>query len=281
MPFEFSKLKAAPKEQRLTDPIALFQRLRVTDTSINDLWLAQGDALREWNQNRTKPDVSISLNTGAGKTLVGLLIGQSLVNEMRSLVLYACSSIQLVEQTAKKAKGYGLPITTYTKGKFSNDLAAKGDAVCLTTYQALFNGKSIFFNREIAGVVFDDSHAAEHLLRDHFSLRIDRDRFASVYSQICSEFSDYFHSVGLASSFEDITEGNSNRLLMIPPFEVKRAHAAVSKYLRESVIPNDDNTTFAWAHLKDRTDLDRKSTRLNSSHLGISYAVFCLKKKKK
>src|SRR5258705_1377020 len=30
-----------------------------------------------------------------------------------------------------------------------------------------------------------------------------------------------------------------------------------------------------------KTELgDRKSTRLNSSHLGISYAVFCLKKKK-
>src|SRR5690554_7528407 len=28
-------------------------------------------------------------------------------------------------------------------------------------------------------------------------------------------------------------------------------------------------------------DLDRKSTRLNSSHVRISYAVFCLKKKKK
>src|SRR5256885_11712643 len=28
-----------------------------------------------------------------------------------------------------------------------------------------------------------------------------------------------------------------------------------------------------------RQDLDRKSTRLNSSHLVISYAVFCLKKK--
>src|SRR5262245_34830119 len=27
-------------------------------------------------------------------------------------------------------------------------------------------------------------------------------------------------------------------------------------------------------------EIDRKSTRLNSSHLGISYAVFCLKKKK-
>src|SRR2546430_11591247 len=30
----------------------------------------------------------------------------------------------------------------------------------------------------------------------------------------------------------------------------------------------------------DRTGADRKSTRLNSSHSQISYAVFCLKKKK-
>src|SRR5262245_65054934 len=30
-----------------------------------------------------------------------------------------------------------------------------------------------------------------------------------------------------------------------------------------------------------RAPRDRKSTRLNSSHLGISYAVFCLKKKKR
>src|SRR5258705_5782794 len=34
--------------------------------------------------------------------------------------------------------------------------------------------------------------------------------------------------------------------------------------------------TVGLAFLGDR---DRKSTRLNSSHLGISYAVFCLKKK--
>src|SRR5438067_10204212 len=32
---------------------------------------------------------------------------------------------------------------------------------------------------------------------------------------------------------------------------------------------------------KRRSERDRKSTRLNSSHVSISYAVFCLKKKKK
>src|SRR5471030_3377233 len=38
----------------------------------------------------------------------------------------------------------------------------------------------------------------------------------------------------------------------------------------------------AWRPFRvGQCDRDRKSTRLNSSHLGISYAVFCLKKKKK
>src|SRR5215510_14896907 len=35
----------------------------------------------------------------------------------------------------------------------------------------------------------------------------------------------------------------------------------------------------SWAY--SRLAEDRKSTRLNSSHVAISYAVFCLKKKKK
>src|SRR2546430_9006286 len=35
------------------------------------------------------------------------------------------------------------------------------------------------------------------------------------------------------------------------------------------------------AHRLGRPGVDRKSTRLNSSHSQISYAVFCLKKKKK
>src|SRR5947199_5395993 len=38
------------------------------------------------------------------------------------------------------------------------------------------------------------------------------------------------------------------------------------------------NTVLSLVQAADNAD--RKSTRLNSSHLGISYAVFCLKKKK-
>src|SRR5256885_1921472 len=42
-----------------------------------------------------------------------------------------------------------------------------------------------------------------------------------------------------------------------------------------------DETRGAFEHIADSFAGDRKSTRLNSSHLVISYAVFCLKKKKR
>src|SRR5438874_7783815 len=41
------------------------------------------------------------------------------------------------------------------------------------------------------------------------------------------------------------------------------------------------STRHEWTHPRvESCALDRKSTRLNSSHVEISYAVFCLKKKK-
>src|SRR5438067_7830466 len=48
------------------------------------------------------------------------------------------------------------------------------------------------------------------------------------------------------------------------------------------LLDADDSTTVRAPNmsLSLRKSADRKSTRLNSSHVSISYAVFCLKKKK-
>src|SRR5256885_6055992 len=48
----------------------------------------------------------------------------------------------------------------------------------------------------------------------------------------------------------------------------------VALLLMHGITPSSDWTTLLAGFI------DRKSTRLNSSHLVISYAVFCLKKKK-
>src|SRR5256885_10152298 len=74
-------------------------------------------------------------------------------------------------------------------------------------------------------------------------------------------FRSYFRYAGPDGKFgglhpEKIDEGNSNFFGLDP----------------ENDIPARDDITSGEL-------VDRKSTRLNSSHLVISYAVFCLKKK--
>src|SRR5690242_21429612 len=61
------------------------------------------------------------------------------------------------------------------------------------------------------------------------------------------------------------------------------AREEVVKYLRGSFGEQGDQTReriFGYLEeLRTTQRRDRKSTRLNSSHMSISYAVFCLKKK--
>src|SRR2546429_3625380 len=63
--------------------------------------------------------------------------------------------------------------------------------------------------------------------------------------------------------------------------------AGVPKCMRSTALPRPCHRQKTAAHKVVKTagrqgsERDRKSTRLNSSHGYISYAVFCLKKKKK
>src|SRR3989454_5155182 len=63
------------------------------------------------------------------------------------------------------------------------------------------------------------------------------------------------------------------------PMEFWKRHMPRGMFLRSS--PSASNLADPDGRLRLDRYQDRKSTRLNSSHLVISYAVFCLKKKKK
>src|SRR2546426_8287414 len=72
-------------------------------------------------------------------------------------------------------------------------------------------------------------------------------------------------------------EGLLRSAQRVPPacFQADRASAYSNNRERVRIV------TGALDTAPERYRSDRKSTRLNSSHLVISYAVFCLKKKKK
>src|SRR2546422_2814629 len=65
------------------------------------------------------------------------------------------------------------------------------------------------------------------------------------------------------------------------PILGRRHTWAIASAPRSGDTPNGTTANGGWSYITKSTIRDRKSTRLNSSHGYISYAVFCLKKKKK
>src|SRR5690554_7225724 len=77
--------------------------------------------------------------------------------------------------------------------------------------------------------------------------------------RIMQHFEQHLHQA-LADRFERLVNGRQRRGNVLGGGDVVKAR-------HRHIPPHDDS-------------VDRKSTRLNSSHVRISYAVFCLKKKK-
>src|SRR5436305_4867769 len=70
-----------------------------------------------------------------------------------------------------------------------------------------------------------------------------------------------------------------------PPRSTLFPYTTLFRSVVDSMVTGCDGTitsskTLRWLKQVNCSTADRKSTRLNSSHVRISYAVFCLKKKK-
>ena len=85
--------------------------------------------------------------------------------------------------------------------------------------------------------------------------------------------------MNLGKSLHDLMEENT--LLLSGSIEAnRRVLDVITQAVQEQ--RKDDAKTYSENGKENGTgSIDRKSTRLNSSHITISYADFCLKKKKK
>lgn len=169
---DFGKLSMRQKRPVPVEPGEIFLRLPKSP-GFDDLWSSQADALKQWFKRHNESDVVIKLNTGGGKTLVGLLIAQSTINELSGPVLYLCPTTQLRDQILEQAKSYGIAAVPYERGKDMPEEFFAGEAVLVATYQALFNGLSKFGVSgsmtdpvQLKGIILDDAHTAFSSMRD-------------------------------------------------------------------------------------------------------------------
>jgi hypothetical protein len=190
--------------------------------------------LSQWHKNRESDDNVILLNTGAGKSIVGVLIAQSLVNEQIGPVVFACSTIDLVEQTGRECARLGINFTTRTHGGFSNDLFETGKAFCITTYQALFSSINSFTkDKKPAGVIFDDAHVAERMIRDAFTLTVTKEGFPKLYDDLIQLVRPEFEKIGKGAHLGFIlAQMGQQSITMCPPATAFRCRDQITEAIK-------------------------------------------------
>ncbi|WP_293062052.1 DEAD/DEAH box helicase family protein [Okeania sp. SIO2B3] len=109
---DFKKKLGVKSIQKKVNPIEIYDQLdRKSETG--PLRPVQIEILQEWWSNRKEDqDLILKLHTGQGKTLIGLLILQSRLNQNKGSCLYVCPNKYLVEQTALEAEKFGIGYVT-------------------------------------------------------------------------------------------------------------------------------------------------------------------------
>jgi len=132
----------------------------------------QTEVMKAWFGVRSQRDTIIKLNVGSGKTLVGLLLLQSSLNEKKGPALYVCPDNQLVAQVVEEAKALGIETVDDPR----DPAYLGGETICVVNVHKLFNGRSVFgvdiVKLPIESVVVDDAHACIATIADQFRIAL-------------------------------------------------------------------------------------------------------------
>lgn len=169
MVLDFAKLNAGTAAIQ-TDPRKIFTTLR-RDPRFKRPHDEQSDVLDAWHERRSAKDLTIKMNTGGGKTVVGLLCLQSSLNENIKPAVYVAPDPFLVKQVLKEAESLGIAATS---DETNPDFLA-GRSILVVNVHKLFNARSVFGVGErkipIGCIVIDDAHACLSVVHDQFSIR--------------------------------------------------------------------------------------------------------------
>ncbi|MFB9685981.1 DEAD/DEAH box helicase [Amycolatopsis plumensis] len=237
--------------QLLVQPRDIFAALPNKPISYSYLRQEQGEVLEGWFARKDLRDVVIKQNTGGGKTVVGLLIAQSTLNEGVGKAVYLAPDTYLAARVREEAQRLGLP--TAERHDDPNFLAAR--ATLVTTFQKLINGQSVFgvvggrhTPLDLGVVVVDDAHAALATTEGQFRLTIpvDHAAYAPLWNLFVNELVQQNRK-----AVADISEGEVSAAVPVPFWAWASKQDQVWSILQTFAAARDEAFKFAWPLIAD------------------------------
>lgn len=257
---DFKKLLGKDKIAKDPNPLVIFDDLD-KESGKEYLRPAQESVLTEWYAEvRNQRDVIVKLHTGQGKTLIGLLMLQSSLNEGKGPATYVCPNNYLVAQTVEQARSFGIETVQFTEGsariprEFLNS-----EAILVTNCNKLFNGKSVFgvagSTKEpinLGAVVIDDAHKCLDIIRESFSVIVNRDipegKKNPLFNDLWTIFEGALKSQAPGTHL-DICHGEPC-YMAVPFWTWHDKRDEVLRVLQQR--KEDSELLFVWDLLKDR-----------------------------
>jgi len=244
MALDFGKLNAGTAAIQ-TDPRKIFTTLK-RDARFKRPLDEQADVLDVWFERRAARDLTIKMNTGGGKTVVGLLCLQSSLNENVKPAVYITPDSFLVTQVIKEAKELGIAVT---EDEHDPDFLA-GRSILVANVHKLFNARSVFGVGEkkipIGSIIIDDAHACLGVVHDQFSIKANVG--SKVYDGLLSIFEDDLKAQS-PTGLLDVKSEDPSIVMMVPYWAWQAKQEEVIGLLHEQ--KKSKELEWSWSLLSD------------------------------
>jgi len=245
---DFKKKLSGKSKSKAIEPVSLYETLdRAHDKG--PLRPAQLHVLQQWFSNhRNDKNLIVKLHTGQGKTLIGLLMLQSKINEGKGPALYLCPDNYLIEQTCDQARQFGIQ-TCQANPEIPEEFST-GTVILVTSVQKLFNGLTKFGLRNkatnVTTVLMDDAHACADTIREACRIRITHDEPA--YQALLGLFAAELEAQGVGT-YADICNGSRDAILPVPYWAWAACESEIANILSHE--KERKSIKFAWPIVKD------------------------------
>ena len=265
--FDFSQLGQGHGADTLIDPRDIFDALPNKQHSyLRDV---QTEVLEGWFERHTDKDVVIKMNTGGGKTLVGLLVLKSCLNEGVGPAVYITPDKYLTQQVLAEAEALGVEaVDDPQSARFT-----RGKAVLVANVMKLINGRSTFgvgdarVKIPIGSLLLDDAHACLATAEEQFTLRLPQTHEA--YKLVFSLFEEAIDRQN-PSAVLDLKDADPYRTVLVPFYAWQEKIAEVRAIFHRA--RQDEDLKFTWPLLSE----DLQFAHCTFGPNGLEVATRCL-----
>ena len=244
-----SKLNSSIKTKPI-EPREIFMTLPAKTSGYGYPRDVQTEVWKKWYELRDQRNVILKMNTGSGKTVVGLIMLQSCLNEGKGPAVYVVPDNYLVKQVIDEAGRLGLSVTEDKDDyNYSNS-----KAILVTTIQTIVNGHSYFGmratgNYPIGSIIIDDVHACMDKINSQFMIKIEAG--TDVYNEFLELFGSKLKDYNPKNYIDVVEMKDCRKYILVPYWEWQRQQEDVYRILSEHNNIDNKSIYFGLPLIQD------------------------------